>query len=77
MKLKCMDKEFELGGRYLGAELRDSDDALTDAMAVSLQHDSPAQFAWLLAASPRNTDANRGVRQSSHRCVNQRLTRTN
>ena len=54
-----MDKEFELGGRYLGAELRDSDDALTDAMAGSLQHDSPAQFAWLLAASPRKTDANR------------------
>jgi len=54
-----MDKGFELGGRYLGAEFRDSDDALTDAMAVSLQHDLPAQFAWLLAASPRKTDANR------------------
>ena len=76
MKLKCMDKGFELGGRYLGAELRDSDDVLTDAMAVSLQHDLPAQFAWLLAASPRNTDANRGVRQSSHHCANLLLTWT-
>jgi len=40
------------------------------AMAGSLQHDSSAQFARLSATSTRNTDANRGVRQSSNSCVN-------